>query len=99
MSKERWNAVKWVARQLRILIDNKYDATHEPSGSARTVEHEVFLKMIRPAFHKDAGDADLAAVLKRAVVVLNTKNFIYVRLATEKSVPVRRFPLESYELF
>ena len=30
MSKERWNAVKWVMNQLRMVIDNKYSDRDEP---------------------------------------------------------------------
>ena len=52
--------------------------------------------MVRPASWPDATDSDILAIFKRAVIVLNTSNWIYLRLATEKEVPVLRIKLETY---
>ena len=46
MSKERWNAVKWVMGQLRIICDNKYDASFEPKGTKRMISHKEFYNII-----------------------------------------------------
>ena len=51
MSRERWTAVKWVAGQLRILCDNKYNPQFEPKDhSASYVEHEAFFQHDQAVF-------------------------------------------------
>ena len=97
LSRERWTAVKWVMNQLRIVCDNKYDRTKEVPGNAPTVSHKEFYALVRPAFWADAGEIDIEAILKRAVIVLHTEKWIYIRPATEKRVSVRRIPYQSYD--
>ena len=43
--------------------------------------------MVRPAFWKGAGEADMEALFKRAVFVLMTSKWVYVQPATEREVP------------
>jgi hypothetical protein len=97
LSKERWTAVKWVLNQLRILCDNKYDISFEPKHNEPLVSHKAFYDMIRPAFWADAAEPDIKAIMKRAVIVVNTPEWVYVRPATEKYVEVQRIRMETYD--
>ena len=98
MSRERWNGVKWVQNQLRLLIDNKYDHSAEPDGRAPTIQPKAFFEMVRPAFWKEALPVDIVALMKRAVIVVVTPGWVYVRLAGERQREVPRVAVETYEL-
>ena len=91
ITKERWNAAKFVRHQLRIVCDNQYDPEREPTNADidNKIEHEAFLRMVRPAIG-DVSDADSMAVLKRAAFLLFTKENIYFRFPTERKVKVER---------
>ena len=91
--KERWTAAKFVQHQLRIVIDNQYDPTEEPTDDGMPhdlqVAHASFLKIVKPAIGY-IPTADSMAILKRAVFLVFTKNFIYFRPPSERPVPVER---------
>ena len=97
LSRERWSAVKWVMNQLRILCDNKYQPAVEPGGLATVISHDEFFNMVRPAFWEQAEETDIMAIFKRAVIIINTEKWIYVRLATERKVSILRVKAESYD--
>ena len=90
MSKERWGAAKWVKGQLRIMIDNAYFPGAEPHHDRDSVEHADFYNMIVHAFLPGQQRQHYMAIFKRAAIVLNTKEWVYVRLPGEREVPVRR---------
>ena len=46
---ERWNALPFKPNQLRVIIINAYDPTEEPKITGGAIEHDVFMKIIRPA--------------------------------------------------
>ena len=54
---------------------------------------DAFLNAIRPAFPPHMCKPDVMAVLKRASVILNTKDYIYVKLAAMPEV--ERFNVEG----
>ena len=51
-----------------------------------------FFNMIRPCFWKEADEKDLMAIMKRSVIIVNSKKFVYVRRATEREVRVPLIP-------
>jgi hypothetical protein len=95
MTKERWTAAKFVQGQMRIVCDNKYDPSVEPPfrgpGLSNEISHNQFLEMVRPAFPPATTAANVMAILKRAVFLVNSKEFFYYRAAGEDERPVPRF--------
>eukprot|EP00933_Yihiella_yeosuensis_P072374 TRINITY_DN80759_c0_g1_i1.p1 TRINITY_DN80759_c0_g1~~TRINITY_DN80759_c0_g1_i1.p1 ORF type:complete len:647 (-),score=98.99 TRINITY_DN80759_c0_g1_i1:552-2492(-) len=96
MTRERWGASKFVMNQLRIAIDNKYDEEKvNPNFPEDAVEQEVAMQdliaIIKPAFVNVAAP-DLDAILKRASLIVNTKQFFYVKLAEVPTVKRYRMP-------
>ena len=55
--------------------------------------------MVRPAFWKDATSTDIKAILKRAIMVVNSKRWIYIRLATEQEVDMFLIPRRTQVFF
>ena len=106
-TKERWGAAAWEHGQLRVAADNKFAPSLEPTGQEATIHasfhprdgampYETFINMIRPAFIKDASNADLEAIVKRCTVVVHCKTHVYLRLAgREGASKVERYAMES----
>ena len=98
MTRERWGAAKFVRGQARFAADNKYDADMIPEGESTPwptteVDLRAFLNIIRPAFPKDMCQPDIMAVVKRASVILNTKEYVYVKLAAQPGI--KRYPIDG----
>lgn len=89
--------MKWVLNQPCFMTDNKYDVEAEPIGSSLVIKHEQLFKMIRPVFWPDAGEVDIMAIFKRAIIIVNTVNWLYIKLASEKKVDVPQVRLQSYD--
>ena len=89
--KERWTAAKFVQHQLRIVLDNQYDPADEPPEAflQDSIPHTAFMKLVKPALGYIAA-ADARAILKRAVFMVFSKEWIYYRPPTEKEVEVAR---------
>lgn len=95
----RWGAAKFVRGQARFGGDNNYCAEAEPSdadwervmGDAKKSTN-ILIEMIRPAFPPNMSTANVFAMLKRCTVMLNTVNWVYVRVAGLGNV-VERFPI------
>ena len=106
-TKERWGAASWPQGQLRVAADNKYEPKEEPNNESvlwHTTTHPNqgvmpyarFMAMVRPAFSKEATEADMDAILKRCSIVVHCKDFVYVRPAgVEGKSFVTRVPVGS----
>ena len=85
MTRERWGAAKFVRGQARFACDNKYDpAAIDDEDPNLTLD--TFLAAIRPAFPPNMCKPDVMAILKRASVILNTRDHIYVKLAARPEI-------------
>ena len=84
----RWGASKFTQHQCRFAADNKFDADAEPQGPEVPSE-TMLLDMMRTAFPVGTSMPDKEAVLKRATVILNTSNYLYVRRCGLKQQVVR----------
>jgi hypothetical protein len=101
----RWGAAKFPRGQCRIAADNTYDEAVEPDDvqwlQATCVSKEekeekttgLLLDMVKKSFPAGIDRENILALLKRVTIVLNTKKFVYVRLAGVCSVVTR----ESFE--
>ena len=56
------------------------------------VDTDIFMDLIRPAFKKDMIQPDVDAVLKRASIIVNTKNYVYYKLAAADRIVRSRMP-------
>ena len=69
--------------QLRVECDNLYDPQAEPPDVgpviSEKVTHEEFLQIIAPAFPQDTSRQDMEAILKRAVFIVNSADWLYWR--------------------
>ena len=82
----RWGAVKWVGGEPRAICDNRFDSLAEPNDEWPSVKHDVFVQLVRCAFDEKALPADIDAILKRSMIIVNTDRWVYYRKAgTEKS--------------
>ena len=102
----RWGATKFVRSQARFAGDNAYNPDVEPTvvewlfatmhadKAARTTA--ILIEMIKPAFPSGLSAANIAAMLKRCSVLLNTKTHLYVRHAGIKSCVEQHPLLTSY---
>ena len=88
---ERWENVHMVRGQLRIMCDNPIDETMEPSHTQSLVTHNEFWNIARIAYPRKVDDTKIMALWKRSVIILNTSNYVYLRLPTQHEVPVPRF--------
>ena len=112
LSKERYTGAKFVLKEFRSAADNKVDLgaedhmTVDGKMAPLTINYTgtsyaSFVKMVRPAFPKDALDTDIEAVLKRATVIVNTKHddkdwWCYVCPAgTSDSARVKRYEMST----
>ena len=97
MTRERWGAAKFVKSQLRIAVDNSFDDGAEPDGENTTISHENLFKMILPAVMPGQSMAHYMAILKRANIILNTKNCLYYRPAIETEIEVVRVKVNNLD--
>ena len=103
MTYERWGATKFVRGQSRFAGENDYNAAAEPSNTEwtfimgnRDKSEEVFLDMLKPTFPKELSIPNVRALLKRTTIILNTKNYIYVRMAGLETMVTRHHNIEHY---
>ena len=89
----RWGASKFTKHQFRAVGDNNVREQVEPPalvGDGGVIALDKFMQMIEPIMPKDATKSDMDALLKRATWIVNTDDFIYVRIAGSGDRPVRR---------
>ena len=71
---------------MRIACDNKYDENGESAGdmlpgqNTEDIDMAVVYDLIKPAFPK-LGRPDLDAILKRASFMINSKEYVYIKIA------------------
>lgn len=81
----RYNDIKLVRGQVRAYAGNHLKAEDEPEPDTRkSITPEEMLKLLRHTFVGEK-DADVMAVLKRAIVFVYGKHALYLRLPTEAS--------------
>ena len=86
MTYQRWGATKFVRGQMRIACDNKYDENAEPAAgmlpgqNTEDVDMAIIYDLIKPACPK-LGRSDTDAILKRATFVINSGDYIYIKIA------------------
>jgi hypothetical protein len=103
MTRERWTNAKFVRNQLRIVLDNAYNPEAEPQPESdfldqeKTIPHEAFYSMIRPALGNIAV-TDAMAILKRSVFIIFSKKFVYYRLPSQQPAPVERLPWKKLDI-
>ena len=73
MTWARWGASKWAQLQPRAIADNAYNPHAQPQNDFPAVTFIEFVKMVEGSFHKDASNAMLDAIFKRAGFIVNTK--------------------------
>jgi hypothetical protein len=107
MTRERWGGCKFVRGQGRFAADNQYDDKAEPDDVAWQAADAAddtmrkdrrlgfFLDMLEPTFPKGIAMANVRAMLKRCTIILNTKDYLYIRLAGLNS-DVTKEPLHGY---
>jgi hypothetical protein len=108
LSVERYISAKFVQKEFRSSADNKVDLEAEPCATVdgergplvvgyTGTTYDQLLAMIRPAFPKESVPSDMEAVLRRATVLVNTRDFLYVRAAGNKedNVQVKRYPMKT----
>lgn len=96
MSWARWGAVKWIQNQPRALAANAYDSEiAEGESFMPQIKFQSFWDMVRPSFCKEASNADVDAILKRSVFIVNTKRFVYYRKAGVNDHDVLRKSIEN----
>jgi len=110
MTYVRWGAAKFVRGQARFGGDNAYNADAEPtdeewakatmfvSGDAdkSTKTTQLLLDMLVPTFPHNISRANLGAMLKRCSIIVNTKAWLYVRLAGTSNEVKRIGLMSSY---
>ena len=91
ITRERWTAAKFVQGQLRLVCDNKYEhLPHLEESEAKEVTHADFMDLIKPAMPADATRTNAMALLKRAIIIVNSKKWLYFRAPGEDERPVPR---------
>ena len=62
------------------LVANAYEAgVDEGESFIPVLKFETFWEMVRPCLCEEATKADVDAILKRAIFLVNTKQFVYYR--------------------
>ena len=96
MAWARWGAAKWVQNQPRAVAANAYEAqVDEGESFLPTLAFKDFWEMIRPSVSDNASHADINAILKRSVFIVNTKRFVYFRKDGVNEEPVPRISMEG----
>ena len=91
----RWTASSFCKHQPRILCTNTFNNLEEPDmhiepfNNNPTIDHDRFMAMIRVAFNNNAYEEDIAALLKRCMIVLFGNRFVYVRRPTADKINVK----------
>jgi hypothetical protein len=104
MPDEHWDCAIFRMNQLRQICSNACNVKAEPEASAhpfrQEVTHEQFEDLVRVSFTRQCDDEDFLAFGKRAIFVVITDKYFYLRLAGEAKVNVPRFPYpdEGYRL-
>jgi len=62
-------------------------------GEKTFVPHKDFMDLLAIAWHKDATEANVHAVLKRTAVMVNSRQYLYWRLPGAAAARVPRIPL------
>ena len=79
-------ATKFVCEQVRIACDNKYDENGEPAGdmlpgqNTEDIDMAIIYDLIKPAFPK-LGRPCLDAILKRVSFMINSNEYVYIKIA------------------
>ena len=89
----RYTTSSFCKHQPRLLCTNTYNNAEEPdvfidpaNNNDTVIDHDTFMRMLRVAFNSQAYDEDIAALLKRCVMVIfGTKN-VYLRLPSPAKV-------------
>jgi hypothetical protein len=91
ITRERWTSAKFVQGQVRLVCDNKHHAIKDlEDRNDTTISHQDFMLMMAPAFPPDITNANAMALLKRSVVFINTKRWLYFRAPGEDERDVPR---------
>ena len=93
MTRERWNAAKFVRNQLCIALANKFDAPAALAGQREDIPHETFAQLTHPALGY-IPTPDTMGILKRAAFIVFTKKYMYWRLPSELPRPVQQLPFD-----
>ena len=90
----RYNASSHAKTQLCQICTNPYDRTAEPpmdaNSTQNTVTFEQFYKIVRPSFHRDFDEEDLAGVFKRSTFIVFTDVGMHSRVPGTDRTPVPR---------
>ena len=88
---QRWGAAPFDKNQCRIVCSNALDSAADvpPTAGHTSLNHAQFMRMISPAWCRDATEQDVMAILKRASFVVNTAHGILIRPPSEKPADVR----------
>ena len=97
MVRARYTAAKFSAGQLRIICDNSYDGDVAKELKAGPVDNDTFWKLISPAFHFEVRGAHIGAVMKRACFLVNTQQFVVVKVA--KMPGAMAYPIPSGSMY
>ncbi|CAK0910253.1 unnamed protein product [Prorocentrum cordatum] len=93
MTRERWGAAKFVRGQARFAAENMYNEEAVPSldawrgldvlplERAKKMRNQYLCDMLQRTFPKDISKTNVAALLKRSSVVVNTPEDVFERLA------------------
>ena len=91
----RWTASSFCKHQPRILCTNTFNNMEEPDTHIEpfnpnpTIDHDRLMSMIRVAFNNNAYEEDIAALLKRCMIVLFGAKHVYVRRPTTDKINVK----------
>ena len=101
-TRERWGASTFVKNQCRLVSANEIDDSVEPKADdgvefGTAITHKQFVDMIRSAFSDRITRFGMNSLLKRSVFIVNTMEYIYLRLPSEAEVTVRRlaYPVDN----
>lgn len=87
MTRERWGAAKFVKNQHRSGAENKHKVDFDfEVGQNPAQDLDNFGQLTRPAFPERMGEPDIDAVKKRTSICVNTKNYVYLKLAGDSVV-------------
>jgi len=106
LTTERFTSAKFVKDEFRSAADNKVDLDKEqrrfidgervPFGGDEPVPYDDFFSLILQAFVEHIQPLDVAAILKRTLVIVNTNWWIYVRPpVSRRHHVVKKYPIGS----
>ena len=104
MTRETWTtmlSLSAISCALSWTIAYNPEAEPQPESDfldkEKTILHEAFYSMIRPALGNIAV-TDAMAILKRSVFIIFSKKFVYYRLPSQQSAPVERLPWKKLDI-